>query len=651
MVSKNTQHKTWSIKGGVHPPFNKEMSTQQACSEPPLPEKLVIPMKQMAGRLSDVEILVNVGDYVYKGQPLSHCHVGTLHAPTSGTLKALEKQAVPHPSGLDDKCFILEPDGKDQWYEESYQPYTDYTSLSVEDFLERIRQAGIGGLGGAVFPTKIKMETAAHNDIHTFIVNAAECEPYITCDDMLIQDKTEQIIEGIRIILAITGIKRCLIGIENNKPKAIAALENALTPNDDNIEIVSIPTIYPSGDERQLTYILTGIKIKPGSLSFKHGILIQNIATVNSIYEAVVLGRPLISRYVTVTGQGITQPQNFHALIGTPFSHLINEAGGYTEQAERLIMGGPMMGYQMQTDAVPVVKGTNCILVLPTEDLSYSTELAMPCIRCGKCVDACPVDLLPQQLYWHSRSEAFDQAEKHDLFSCIECGCCSYVCPSKIPLVQYYRHAKAEIRTEREAKQKSDIARERHEFREYRKQRDKEEKARKLAEHKKKVQNKLAGDTDKKAAIKAAMERAKAKKAQQQNNTATDNNNKPTLDEEQKAKMKAAMEKAKARKANKKPMTEEEKQAKIKAAMAAKSEKAQQASPSLSSSQSKQASATTEADKPALSDEQKANMKAAMERAKARKAKKPMTEEEKQAKIKAAMEAKAKKPLSSNNDD
>jgi electron transport complex protein RnfC len=647
MVNNGTPRKTWSIKGGVHPPFNKEMSNQQACSEPSLPTQLIIPMKQMAGRLADVEILATVGDYVYKGQPLSHCHVGTLHAPTSGTLKALEKHTVPHPSGLDDNCFILEPDGKDQWSEETYPPYTDYQSLSIEDFLERIRQAGIGGLGGAVFPTKIKMETAAHHDIHTLIVNAAECEPYITCDDMLMQDKSEQIIEGIRIILTVTGIKRCLIGIENNKPQAIAALQKALTVNDKTIEIVSIPTIYPSGDERQLTYILTGTKIKPGSHAFKHGMLIQNVATINSIYEAVILGRPLISRYVTVTGRGIAQPQNFHALIGTPFSHLIHEAGGYTKQAERLIMGGPMMGYQMQTDVVPVVKGTNCILALPKEDLSYSTELAMPCIRCGKCVDACPVDLLPQQLYWHSRSEAFEQAEKHDLFSCIECGCCSYVCPSNIPLVQYYRHAKAEIRTEREAKQKSDIARKRHEFREYRKQRDKEEKARKLAEHKKKVQNKLAGDTDKKAAIKAAMERAKAKKAQQQNNTGSDTNNKPTLDDEQKAKMKAAMERAKAKKANKKPMTEEEKQAKIKAAMEAKAEKAQQTTPSSSS----QSTVTTETDKPALSDEQKAKMKAAMERAKTRKAKKPMTEEEKQAKIKAAMEAKAKKSKSSNNDD
>jgi electron transport complex protein RnfC len=578
MVNHASPHKTWSIKGGVHPPFNKEMSSQQACSEPSLPEQLIIPMKQMAGRLSNVEILANVGDYVYKGQPLSHCHVGTLHAPTSGTLTALEKHTVPHPSGLDDKCFILEPDGKDAWYAQTYEPYTDYTSLSVEDFLERLRQAGIGGMGGAVFPTKIKMETAAHNDIHTFIVNAAECEPYITCDDRLMQDKAGQIIEGIRIILAVTGIQRCLIGIENNKPEAITALQNALSPDDDAIEIVSIPTIYPSGDERQLTYILTGTKIKPGSLSFKHGILIQNVATVNSIYEAVVLGRPLISRYVTVTGRGIQQPQNFHALIGTPFSHLINEAGGYTNQAERLIMGGPMMGYQMQTDAVPVVKGTNCILALPKDDLSYSTELAMPCIRCGKCAEACPVDLLPQQLYWHSRSEAFEQAEKHDLFSCIECGCCAYVCPSKIPLVQYYRHAKAEIRAEREARQKSDIARERHEFREYRKQRDKEEKARKLAEHKKKVQNKLAGDGDKKAAIKAAMERAKAKKAQQQAGSTTEATSKPELDDAQKAKMKAALERAKAKKASKKPMTEEEKQAKIKAAMEAKANKSKSAS-------------------------------------------------------------------------
>jgi electron transport complex protein RnfC len=240
------------------------------------------------------------------------------------------------------------------------------------------------------------------------------------------------------------------------------------------------------------------------------------VATVHSIYDAIVKGRPLISRNVTVTGNGVKSPQNFNALLGTPFSHLIEQAGGYTNTAERLIMGGPMMGFQMQSDTVSVVKATNCILVTSEEALPYSTELAMPCIRCGKCAKVCPVDLLPQQLYWHARAENTEKSEEHNLFSCIECGCCSYVCPSNIPLVQYYRHTKGMIRDQKEQKRGADIARERHEFREFRKERDKAERKAKREAHKKKVQQKTASSADKQAVIKAAMARAKAKKAASQ---------------------------------------------------------------------------------------------------------------------------------------
>ena len=505
--------KTWSIKGGVHPDFHKLESTGSTVKIPSLPEMLVIPVRQMSGPVEDFKVLITKGDYVLKGQPMIACDRCTLHAPTSGTIIAIEDRPVPHPSGLGSRCIILDADGKEEWHDEIYEPYPDYDKVNVEHLLTRVREAGVVGLGGAVFPTKIKLGAAAKAGLKTFIVNAAECEPYITSDDMLMREKADEVITGIRIMQHVLKPERCLIGIEDNKPEAIAALKEALGGMEcDGINIVPIPTIYPSGDEKQLIRILTGQKIPPNTFAAESGFLVHNVATVHSIYDAIVKGKPLLSRNVTVTGNGVKSPQNFHALIGTPFSHLIKEAGGYTDSAERLTMGGPMMGFQMQSDDVSVVKATNCILVGSVDTSPYSTDLAMPCIRCGKCAEVCPVDLLPQQLYWYARAEDTERAEEHHLFNCIECGCCSYVCPSNIPLVQYYRHAKSLIRDLRQQKVSANIARERHEFRDFRKQRDKEERDAKRAAHKKKVQQKTASSTDKQAAIKAAMERAKAKK-------------------------------------------------------------------------------------------------------------------------------------------
>ena len=506
--------KTWSIKGGVHPEFHKDESTQTAVKIPSLPKRLVIPVRQMSGPVEDFKVMIKEGDTVLKGQPMIACDRCTLHAPTSGKIVEIGNHPVPHPSGLDSRCIILDVDGKEEWHEEIYEPYPDYDKVDVEHLLIRVREAGVVGLGGAVFPSKIKLEAAANAGLDTLIINAAECEPYITSDDMLMREKADEVITGIRIMQHVLKPQRCLIGIEDNKPEAIAALKKALGGMEkQGLSIVPIPTIYPSGDEKQLIRILTGKVVAVGTYAASMGVLVHNVGTVHSIFDAIVKGRPLISRNVTVTGNGIKTPQNFHALIGTPFSHLVQEAGGYTDKAERLIMGGPMMGFQMQTDNVSVVKATNCILVSSDDALPYSTDLAMPCIRCGKCSQACPVDLLPQQLYWYARAEDTERAEEHKLFSCIECGCCSYVCPSNIPLVQYYRHAKSMIRDQQQQKRSADLARERHEFREFRKQRDKEERDAKRAAHKRKVQQKTASSADKQAAIKAAMERAKAKKA------------------------------------------------------------------------------------------------------------------------------------------
>lgn len=525
-----SSHKTWPIKGGVHPDFHKDESTQYAIATMPLPDKLIVPIRQHIGKLG--KRCVEVGDYVHKGQAITQQPEGLgslTHAPTSGTIIGTGQYPVPHASGFSCPGAIIKPDGKEDWGEQRLTPYPDYQSTDNSLLLERLCEAGLVGLGGAAFPSAVKVSASRKYPIDTLILNGVECEPYITCDDMLMRENAEAIIHGILILIHMLQPKRCFVGIENNKPEAITSMQQAVstvnTLNSKMITIVTIPSIYPSGDEKQLIKILTGTAIPKGTLSFDHGILCHNIATAHSIYNAVVNGEPLISRAMTVTGSGVNQPQNIHVLIGTPFKDVIAAAGGYSATAERLIMGGPMMGFAIQSDEVPVVKATNCVLILAETELSYSSSMAMPCIRCGKCAEACPVDLLPQQLYWHARADDLEKVQQHNLFDCIECGCCSYVCPSNIPLVSYYRHAKGAVRAAAEKLYKTDQSRERHEYREFRLQREKDERKAKLAKHKAALQKKKAANaqnakgtntTNKQSGtsdvIKAAMERAKARK-------------------------------------------------------------------------------------------------------------------------------------------
>ncbi len=524
--------KVYPIRGGVHPPFHKEESTQSAIAQAVLPKKLTVPIRQHLGEPG--QLIVNKGDYVYKGQPITDQPEGLgsiTHAPTSGTVTVVDKFPVPHISGYSCPGVVIETDGKDDWGDQRLATYPNYTSIDNKTLLQRIREAGVVGLGGAAFPSVVKISGSAKHSLTHLIINGAECEPYITCDDMLMRERADEVVIGIQILFKMLKPKQCLVGIEDNKPEAITAMQVAVKKlvTDEVITIVSIPAVYPSGDEKQLTKILTGVEIPKGKLPFEMGSLCQNVSTVHSIYKAVVVGEPLISRVITVTGAGVKSPQNVTTLLGTSFADLIRHAGGYTDKAERLIMGGPMMGFPMKSDSVPVVKATNCVLVLPEDDLPYSTSMAMPCIRCGKCADVCPVDLLPQQLYWHARADDFEKAQQHHLFDCIECGCCTYVCPSNIPLVGYYRYAKSAIREDLENQKSIDAARERYEFREFRQERAKEERDAKRAEHKAALQKKKAamkknaeankGDVTNKEkdsktdAIQAAMERAKAKKA------------------------------------------------------------------------------------------------------------------------------------------
>lgn len=507
-----TLRKLWRNHGGLHLEEHKEESSTQAVAHIPLADELIIPLQQHAGYKPT--LTVKVGDYVYKGQEIAS-HTGFMkvpvHASTSGTITAIEDRPIAHPSGLNDLCVVLKPDGKDDWGNARMQPYPDHSKIDGETLRKRICAAGIVGMGGAVFPSAIKLNVHDNIPIETLVINGAECEPYITCDDMLMREKPEEILRGIQIMMYIVNTQQCLVGIEDNKPQAIAAMQAAAaTLGDQRIEIVPIPTLYPSGSEKQLIKILTGKEVPSGGRPASIGIVCHNPATARAIYRAVALGEPLIDRYLTVTGNGIAKPRNLEVPLGTPIHHLIQQAGGYTHAARRLLMGGPMMGIALQSDRIPVVKASNCILV--SDIAETEPQPAMPCIRCGRCAESCPANLLPQQLYWYARSRDFDKAEQYHLFDCIECGCCAYVCPSHIRLVDYYRFAKSEIRSQREAKTKANIARERHEFHQERLERAKREKAEKLAKHK--AQAQTSTDDGKKAAIQAALARAQAKKAQ-----------------------------------------------------------------------------------------------------------------------------------------
>jgi len=459
--------------GGIHPQEMKSLSNQTAISKAALPPKLILPLQQHIGNAS--KVMVDIGQQVLKGQLLAEADgfvSVNLHAPTSGTIESISEQAIAHPSGQSDLCLTLIPDGQDQWC--ALSPSEDVTQLSNSEIQAKVRQAGIAGMGGAGFPTDIKLQPPKHANIEILILNAAECEPYITSDDRLLRERADEVVAGLNIVASVLQTTTCLIGIEDNKPEAIAALKAAT--QDSNIEICVIPTKYPSGGEKQLIKILTGKEVPSGKLPADIGIVCQNVGTVAAIYRAVRFGEPLISRITTLTGLQVQQRGNVEVLLGTPINWLLSQYGYQAAKRERLIMGGPMMGFTLTDTEIPVVKTTNCILAPNEKELPLAPP-AQACIRCGLCADACPAELLPQQLYWFARGQEYEKAEHHNLFDCIECGACSFVCPSSIPLVQYYRHAKGEIKHQRADQQKSDQARVRFEARQQRLENEQAEKA------------------------------------------------------------------------------------------------------------------------------------------------------------------------------
>ncbi|PIE44209.1 MAG: electron transport complex subunit RsxC [Gammaproteobacteria bacterium] len=464
--------KIWDFPGGVHPADNKTQSTGQAIKPAPIPPLLVLPVSQHIG--NPAQPIVTIGQTVLKGEKIAEA-VGPVsvpvHAPTSGVVCDIKQQVIAHPSGMTDLCISIQPDGEDSWIERISE--RDYHAMSHEQIREIVRDKGIAGMGGAGYPTEIKLHPPRHTKVHTLIINAAECEPYITADDMLLRERTKAVLAGVEILIFLLEPKECVIGIEDNKPEAIAALLEA--KKDSQIEIAVVPTKYPSGGEKQLIKLLTNLEVPKGGIPADIGIVCQNAGTAAAIYDAVVLDKPLISRIVTVTGQGVTEPRNFNSMIGTPVGDLLNAAGYQESATERLIIGGPMMGFAIDDVQVPIVKTTNCIIAASQAEIP-SARPEQACIRCGYCVDACPMELLPQQLFWFSKNKELDKAELFNLQDCIECGACSYVCPSSIPLVQYFRFAKGEIRQLSIDKAKSDKARLRFEFRQQRLAREAAEK-------------------------------------------------------------------------------------------------------------------------------------------------------------------------------
>ncbi|KPQ01157.1 electron transport complex subunit RsxC [Marinobacter sp. HL-58] len=462
----------WSFPGGIHPAENKHISTARPIAGAGLPELLVLPLQQHIGE--PAEPCVDIGERVLKGQKIADVTGGMgvpVHAPTSGTIESISLQPVPHPSGMSDLCITLRPDGQDQWT--ALRPIDNYRDLDRETILDLIRDAGISGMGGAGFPTNIKLRPPKDRKVDTLILNGAECEPYITADDMSMRERADEILAGLRIMAWILRPERCVIAIEDNKPEAIAAIRKAAEGT--QTEVTVIPTRYPSGGEKQLIQILTGMEVPSGGIPADIGVMCQNVGTAMAVSAAIFRGEPLISRVTTVTGQAVTNPGNFDVLIGTPIEYLLTRAGLDNGALHRLVLGGPMMGYTLETPAVPVVKTTNCVIAATAEELPDPAP-EQPCIRCGACAEACPMELLPQQLFWYSRAGELDKAEHLNLFDCIECGICSYVCPSAIPLVQYYRAAKGEIRVQQAEQLKADRARERFEARQARLEREQQEK-------------------------------------------------------------------------------------------------------------------------------------------------------------------------------
>ncbi len=431
----------WTIAGeGIHPIHEKKLTSSIAVEDLKLPDKVVIPLSQHIG--APCEPLVKIGDHVKKyqkiGEPKGFVSA-PVHASISGKVIAIGRFS--HPSGNQSQSIVIESDGKDEPID-GLAEHRDYLNLDPKELKDIIVNAGIVGMGGATFPTHVKLSPPKEKKIDVVILNGAECEPYLTADDRLMTEMPGEVAEGMKILMHIMGVKEGYIGIEDDKPGAIEAIRKAIAGT--SIRLITVEKKYPQGAEKQLIKSVLGKEVPSGGLPMDIGVIVQNVGTAVAIYNAVRYGIPLIERIVTVTGHGIKRPGNFRVRIGTLLEHVITECGGLVGDPGKIIFGGPMMGIAQYTLHVPVLKGTSGVLVMPKEEVLLEDFRA--CIRCGRCVQACPIRLLPNMYSVLAEAEKPKEAEKYYVLDCIECGCCTYVCPSGRPIVHQIRYIKAEMR-------------------------------------------------------------------------------------------------------------------------------------------------------------------------------------------------------------
>ena len=470
------------LHGGLRLDGHKLRSTEQPIFEVPVPGQLVLPLAQHVG--DPAQPIVSIGERVLKGQLIAESE-GTLgapiHASSSGKIVAIEPWPISRRYGEPAPCIVIETDGEDREIERADTP-PPFDSLPPDVLLQMILQGGIVGLGGAVFPTAQKLMQANTCELDYLILNGVECEPYISCDDLLMRERAHAVLGGGQVLMHALGLDVCYVVVESDKPEALHLLEDALNDiNDERIVLKQVPTIYPSGGEDQLVQLVTNREVPSGGLPTDIGCLVQNVGTAVAIYDWIHDNEPLISRITTVTGPGVAMPMNVRARIGTTVADIVNFAGGYTDQAKHLVIGGPMTGKSVTTDRVPVVKATNCILVI-SEVPSAGPEL--PCIRCGDCAAVCPVQLLPQQLFWYACADDEKHLRSYGLTDCIECGCCDLVCPSHIPLTADFRMAKGRIQEMADEKARAERARKRFEARNERLEREHSAREAELAQQK-----------------------------------------------------------------------------------------------------------------------------------------------------------------------
>ena len=465
---------------GVHPDGHKYPAADTALAEVPLAPRLVLPLAQHIG--APARPVVVAGQRVLRGELLAEAQgniSAPIHAPTSGTILGIGEAAIPHPSGLGGPAIVLEPDGADEAVPlDECDPF----ALAPAEIARRVAAAGIVGMGGATFPAAVKLALGQHQPIETLILNGGECEPYLSCDDRLMRDRADTVIDGARIILRAIGGQRALVGVENNKPEAIAALR-AAAAGFPEVQVVALPSRYPMGSEKQLITWLTGREVPAEGRSSDIGVVVHNVGTASAIHRAIRFGEPLTRRIVTVAGGAVRTPRNLEVRIGTPLSALIEFCGGLTGTPARLVMGGPMIGMAIGSLDIPIIKGSGGVLALTASEVS-DTGAAGPCIRCASCVGACPIGLMPLDMAALIRAGELKGAVDIGLKDCIGCGTCSYVCPSSIPLVQYFNHAKGELAARERNRMKQAAIKELVEARSARLEREAREKAEAAARRK-----------------------------------------------------------------------------------------------------------------------------------------------------------------------